>query len=277
MSIEELLCLGNKVVHKDTSKLLLGTILGINPLELNLHLHDIVEKELVDKYQECLKRLEDGEPIQYALKNVNFYGLDFYVDERVLIPRFETEELVFNTNYYINKYFSSKAKVLDLGTGSGCIGLTLKNLNKNLDVTLSDISKKSLEVARLNAGNLHLDVNIIESDLFSNINSKFDVIISNPPYVAFDDEISEIVLRNEPKTALFAGNDGLEYYEKILAECENYLSSKFMISFEIGCNQKEKVLEIINKYLKDVKVICKKDMSGRDRMIFIFKNVLITE
>ncbi len=277
MSIEELLCLGNQSLHKDTNKLLLGTLLNINPLELNLHLKDIVDKELVDRYLECLKRLEKGEPIQYALKNVNFYGFDFYVDERVLIPRFETEELVFNVNNFINKYFANQACLLDLCTGSGCIGLTLKKINSNLEVALSDVSKKALEVAKINADNLNVNVKIITSNLFTNVNTKFDVIVSNPPYVSKTDEIEEIVLKNEPNLALFANEDGLEYYRKILKDCENYLNSKYLIAFEIGNSQKDKVIELIHEYLNDVKIISKRDLSGRDRMIFIFKNVDILE
>ena len=211
------------------------------------------------------------------MKNVNFYGFDFYVDERVLIPRFETEELVFNVNNFINKYFANQACLLDLCTGSGCIGLTLKKINSNLEVALSDVSKKALEVAKINADNLNVNVKIITSNLFTNVNTKFDVIVSNPPYVSKTDEIEEIVLKNEPNLALFANEDGLEYYRKILKDCENYLNSKYLIAFEIGNSQKDKVIELIHEYLNDVKIISKRDLSGRDRMIFIFKNVDILE
>ena len=112
MKIEELLCLGNKTVHKDQTKLLLAILLNMNPLELSLHLNDIVDLEIEIKFKELLESLEKGEPLQYALKNTNFYGLDFYVDKRVLIPRFETEELVSNASNYLNKYFSNNIKVL---------------------------------------------------------------------------------------------------------------------------------------------------------------------
>ncbi len=277
MKIEELICLGNKSLHKDQVKLLLGTLLNLNPLEINLHLNDYVEEEIVKKYQDLLECLKKGEPLQYALKNVNFYGFDFYVDKRVLIPRFETEELVYNTDLYIKKYFSSNSKVLDLGTGTGCIGITLKKLNPNLDITLSDISKDALDVALINKEKLDVDVEIKESDLFSNINSKFDILISNPPYVAIDDEIDDLVKNNEPSIALYSDNNGLSYYERILATCEKYLNEKYLIAFEIGFSLQEEVLKLINKYLKDVKVITKKDMALKDRMIFIFKNIDLSE
>lgn len=277
MTIEELICLGNQVLHKDQTKLLLSSILNLNPLELSLHSNDVIEEDLVLKYKECLNCIKDGMPIQYALKKTNFYGLDFYVDKRVLIPRFETEELVYNTDIYIKKYFKKNIKVLDLCTGSGCIGLTLKHLNNNLDITLSDISKDALDIANYNAKLLDLAVNTLESDLFLNINDKFDVIVSNPPYISYSDEVSELVLKNEPSLALFADSNGLEFYEKILLNCEKYLNEKYLIAFEIGSSQKEAVINLINKYLKSVKIIAKKDIYERDRMIFIFKNINIIE
>lgn len=279
MKVEDLLCLAKKSIHTDQAKLLLATIINLNPLELNIHLNDIVEMELVDKYIKCLHYLEQGIPLQYALKEANFYGFNFYVDERVLIPRFETEELVFETNKLINKVFFNKKelKVLDLGCGSGCIGITLKKINPNLNITLSDISESALEVASLNAKNLNVVVNILQSDLFSKLNQKYDVIISNPPYISENDEVAEIVLKNEPHLALYANLNGLEFYDKILKSCHKYLKDKYLLAFEIGFQQKKAVLELIEKHLKDVLVFTKKDMAGRDRMVFILKNINIPE
>ena len=277
MKIKDLLLEGNKYVHKDQSKLILSTILEYNPLELTLRLDDEISKEIEDKFLKCIKNIKNGIPIQYALNSVNFYGLDFYVDERVLIPRFETEELVYNTDLYLKKYFDNNIKILDLGTGSGCIGLTLKHLNNNYDITLSDLSPYALEVASKNSNNLKLDVKIIESDLFKEINDKYDCIISNPPYIGENDEVDDIVSKNEPHMALYADNNGLDYYERILKDVSNYVNDKYLIAFEIGSSQKEEILNIISKYLKDVKVITKQDMSKRDRMVFIFKNIDINE
>lgn len=277
MKIKDLLLEGNKYVHKDQSKLILSTILEYNPLELTLRLDDEISKEIEDKFLKCIKNIKNGIPIQYALNSVNFYGLDFYVDERVLIPRFETEELVYNTDLYLKKYFDNNIKILDLGTGSGCIGLTLKHLNNNYDITLSDLSPYALEVASKNSNSLKLDVKIIESDLFKEINDKYDCIISNPPYIGENDEVDDIVSKNEPHMALYADNNGLDYYERILKDVSNYVNDKYLIAFEIGFSQKEDIIDLINKYLKDVKVITKQDMSKRDRMVFIFKNIDINE
>lgn len=278
MKIEELICLGNESLHKDQTKLLLSTLLNMNPLELTFHLETKVDDNIVIKFKDCLNSLQNGLPIQYALKSVNFYGYDFYVDSRVLIPRFETEELVYHTNKYIEKYFlNNNLKVLDLCCGSGCIGLTLKKINRDISLTLSDISQDALDVAKINQEKLGVEVKLVESDLFSNINDKFDIIVSNPPYVSCDDEVDEIVLKNEPSLALYADNHGLACYENILKSCETYLNNKYLIAFEIGSSQKDKVIHLINTYLKDVKIIAKQDMEGRDRMIFVFKNIEINE
>ena len=277
MLVKELILEGNKLIHKEQTNLILATLLNLNYLELSLHLNDIVDDDLKNKFMNAAKLIREGKPIQYALNNMNFYGLDFYVDERVLIPRFETEELVYNVNYYLNKYFNKNSKVLDLGCGSGCIGLTLKHLNNNLELTLSDLSPYALEVCAINMEKLNLEGKIIESDLFTNISSKFDCIVSNPPYISEDDAVDSIVKENEPHMALYANNNGLEFYERILEGCSNYLNEKYLIAFEIGASEKEEVLNLINKYLSDVNVITKCDMAGLDRMIFIFKNINLNE
>ena len=276
MTIEELIVYGNKYLHKDEVKLILSTILGINPLELTLNLSKKVDLELVDKFKKAILYVNSGKPIQYALSNACFYGYDYYVNENVLIPRFETEELVMHVINYINNYFEN-ANVLDLCAGSGCIGLTLKKECHNISITLSDISEKALNVLNINKEKLGVNGEVILSDLFENINNKFDIIVSNPPYIAYSDEVDDLVLNNEPHLALYADKDGLEIYERILKDCENYLNNSYIIAFEIGSSQKDRIIELINKYLDNVKIITKKDASNRDRFIFIFKNININE
>ena len=216
-----------------------------------------------------IKRLEK-EPIQYILNTSNFYGYDFFANKNVLIPRFETEELVNETLKLIDKKFNNKSiKVLDLCTGSGCIGITLKKENPKLDITLSDISKKALKIAKINSK--ELDIRIIQGDLLKPFikKEKFSVIISNPPYISFDEEIDIKVKQNEPKRALYSKQKGLYYYEKILKKIDCVLEDDYIVAFEIGMNQKDDITKIIDEYIINKEVICKKDLQGRDRMIFI--------
>lgn len=270
MTVEELIVYGKGKTSSDHAKMLLSSYLDVNPLELLTILDKEVDSDIEKLYKSSLEALKENKPIQYVIGNVNFYGLKFIVNKNVLIPRFETEELVEQVVEYTKDLNKDKIKILDLGCGSGAIGLTLKSILKDSEVTLTDISKDALEVANLNANNLNLDVTFIESDWFSNIKlEKYDIIVSNPPYVRTDEEIEEIVKNNEPSLALYGGVDGLDCYRKILANIKPYLNNKFLIAFEIGESQKEEIYDIVNKYLKDIEITCKKDLYGRNRMIFV--------
>ena len=273
MTIEELLVYGKSHCHSDHAKILLGELIGLNPLELLNHLNDLIPQDKVDLYKKEVLALEEGKPLQYVLGYVNFYGNKFYIDERCLIPRFETEELVENTIKYIEKYFPNPVDIIDLGTGSGIIGLTLEKKVSTNSVDLVDISKEALEVTKINKDNLNSKANLIESDFFNNINDKYDVIISNPPYIKDNEEIEDIVKNNEPHLALYAGEKGLDCYEKILSNISNHMKDKCLIAFEIGYTQKEDITNLVNKYLDNVRIESKKDLSDKDRMLFIFKNL----
>lgn len=270
MTVEELIVYGKGKTSSDHAKMLLSSYLDVNPLELLTILDKEVDSDIEKLYKSSLEALKENKPIQYVIGNVNFYGLKFIVNKNVLIPRFETEELVEQVVEYTKDLNKDKIKILDLGCGSGAIGLTLKSILKDSEVTLTDISKDALEVAKLNANNLNLDVTFIESDWLSNVKlEKYDIIVSNPPYIRTDEEIEEIVKNNEPSLALYGGVDGLDCYRKILANIKPYLNNKFLIAFEIGESQKEEIYDIINKYLKDIEITCKKDLYGRNRMIFV--------
>ena len=273
MTIEELLVFGKSHCHSDHTKILLGELLGLNPLELLNHLNDIVPSDKVELYKKEVEALEKGKPLQYVLGYVNFYGNKFIIDERCLIPRFETEELVENTIKYINRYFNNPIDIIDLGTGSGVIGLTLENKVSTNSVDLVDISKDALEVTRINKDNLNSNSNLIESDFFTNIDKKYDVIISNPPYIKDNEEIEDIVKNNEPHLALYAGEKGLDCYEKILKDVSNHMKERCLIAFEIGYTQAQDIINLVNKYLDNVRIEVKKDLSDKDRMLFIFKNL----
>ena len=270
MTVEELIVYGKGKTSSDHAKMLLSSYLDVNPLELLTILDKEVDSNIEKLYKSSLEALKENKPIQYVIGNVNFYGLKFIVNKNVLIPRFETEELVEQVVEYTKDLNKDKIKILDLGCGSGAIGLTLKSILKDSEVTLVDITKEALEVAKLNANNLNLDVTFIESDWFSNVKlEQYDIIVSNPPYIRTDEEIEEIVKNNEPSLALYGGVDGLDCYRKILANIKPYLNNKFLIAFEIGESQKEEIYDIVNKYLKDIEITCKKDLYGRNRMIFV--------
>lgn len=220
-------------------------------------------------YDKVLCELKSGKPIQYIIGNVNFYGNTIDVNESVLIPRFETELLVEKTITKIKKYFpNQKVSIIDLGTGSGCIAISLK---KNLDATVDalDISKDALEVAKTNAQKNNAVINFINDDMTTYQRKKYDIIISNPPYIRFDEPIMDIVKNNEPSIALYAKEDGLYYYRKILENIKNITNDKFLICFEIGLNQSTAIVDIAKKILDNVSITVEKDYSDKERFIFI--------
>lgn len=223
-----------------------------------------------NEWEDAIEKLDIGISPQYIVGNVDFYGNIIKVDRRVLIPRFETELLVEKTILYIKKLFNKQIKILDVGTGSGCIAISLKKETNNY-VVACDVSEDALEVAKVNALENAVDVEFICSDIFSNIRNKFDVIISNPPYIAYDEKIEDVVNNNEPHIALYADQDGLYFYEKILCNCREYLNNSFLIAFEIGCKQANEVKKMAYKYLgRDIIVKVDKDYNDRDRFVFIY-------
>lgn len=222
-----------------------------------------------DKFKEGMKRLENGEPVQYIVGNVNFYGNELMVNPNVLIPRFETEELVSKTASYVRKYHFANASVLDMGTGSGAIGITLKKMFPKFSVVASDVSKKALEVASLNASFNDVSISFVESDLFEKITGRFSILISNPPYLSYGEDIMDIVYQNEPHMALFAEEDGLYFYKRIIREASSYLEEKSMLAFEIGYKQGYFLSTYAKKYFPKALIQVEKDLSGRDRFLFI--------
>ena len=229
---------------------------------------EYLKKYYKGNIEDALKRLKNGEPVQYIVGEVDFCGNILKVNKNVLIPRFETEELVDQTIKYINKFFDKKVDILDIGTGSGAIAISLKK-KVNSNVTATDISKEALDVAKENAILNKVDIDFINTNIYENIDNKFDVVISNPPYIAYGEEIMDIVKNNEPHTALYADNNGLYFYEQILKNIKTILKEKYLISFEIGEKQFNDIKKYKDLYLPESNITCKKDMQGRDRMVFI--------
>lgn len=272
-TVEDLIVYGKSKVHSTHAKMLLANLLDKNPLELLNYLDMEVSSDIIEKYLNQLEVLSSNKPIQYVIGTSNFYGNDYIVNEHTLIPRFETEELVEKTLEYMEEFFPNQPlKVIDLGCGTGCIGITIKKKKPTSDVTLVDISEETLKVTQENATRLNAEVTIIKSDFFTNIKDKFDVVISNPPYIKDNEEIEDIVKNNEPHLALYAGSDGLDAYRKILSTIKDHLNNQYLIAFEIGYTQKEEVTNLIRENLPDSTIIAKQDMQGRNRMIFAYKN-----
>ena len=251
-------------------KLALEQVLNLSKPELIVNKDRELTKKEYKKYQKINKKLKK-EPIQYILKKAYFYNNEFYVNKHVLIPRPETEVLVEKTNNLINKHFKNKKiDILDIGTGSGVIAITLKQLNTNTNITATDISNKALKVARRNSINKRTRIKFIKTNLYKGLSEKYDVIISNPPYI--DEKsttIEEKVKKTEPKIALFAKEEGLFYYREILKNIDKILRKRYIIAFEIGENQGKKIAEIAREYLPNSKIVIEKDYNGFDRYIFI--------
>lgn len=275
MTYEQLLKFSQKEAVKfnkevEAVKLLLMELSNQDPHTFYLNLKSEVDEKFKKHFEEQLtKYLKHDIPVQHLIGHAYFYGHAFLVNEHVLIPRSETEQLVEEVLYLYDQYFEhEKVRVLDLGTGSGCIGLTLSLEEKNMDVSVSDISIKALEVAKNNSEKLNADVSIIHSDLFENIKGTFDIIVSNPPYIP-DEEALDNIVKKEPDVALFGGSLGVDFYEKILKQIKPFLKEKALIAFEHGYMQNDVIRAFVNKHLPNAVVIQKKDLQQKDRFTFV--------
>lgn len=237
-----------------------------------MKINELDKKELIklNKWNKLtMSLLEKDYPVQYIIGYVDFYGLKINVNEFTLIPRYETEYLIELTLKEIKKMNLDNPKILDLCTGSGAIGLTLKSLLPSSEVTLSDISKDALMVANKNKNELNLDVNIIESDLFKNIQGKFDVIISNPPYVMTNETLPKDVLY-EPHLALYSGPKGIDHIEEIFKNIKSHLNNKYLIALEINEKSETDIINLIKTYFeKNINYKFMKDLAGKTRYLFI--------
>ncbi len=244
--------------------LLLEHVMNTERGDLFAHPDRILSDDEEKTYFGLIERRNTGEPVQYITGKTYLYGLEFFCDRSVLIPRFDTEVLVEETI----KKAPKDSELLDLCTGSGCIALCVKHEREDIAVSASDISKDALNVAKKNSENLGLKINLIHSDLFSNIDDRFDIIVSNPPYIptnvirGLDEKVKDF----EPEGALDGGEDGLDFYRIIAKEAVRFLKGESLLIMEIGYDQGESVSGILSENgYKDIKVI--KDLNGLDRVV----------
>lgn len=285
-------------------KILIEYVFKISKEKLIIKYKDEINNKKVEEFRNLLKKLENGIPIQYIINNQEFMGLNFYVDEDVLIPQPDTEVLVEEVIKYCNELRNNEPedketnkdykeniekesiinkedkninkktiKILDLCTGSGIIGISIYKYLENVEIYASDISQKALNIAKKNTNLNNAKINFINSDMFENIHIKdFDIIVSNPPYIE-----SKVIkslskeVQNEPKLALDGGEDGLKFYRSILENAKDYLRKNGAIFLEIGYDQKEKIEEILKSYKIYKETKCIKDFGGNNRVIIIKK------
>lgn len=243
-------------------------VLNMSSAELRFEGQNALDPEALERMNECLRRRQQGEPVQYILKRADFMGLRLYVDNRVLIPRQDTETLVEAA--VIALQAQKRPRVLDLCTGSGAIGLSIGTLVPGAEVTLSDVSAGALEVARRNAHELNVDVTLRHGDLFKAIGrEKYDLIASNPPYVRSSEmEELQAEVRFEPAIALDGGLDGLNFYRRIAAEASNHLLPGGSLYLEVGLDEARDVLELIRDGLDPAETGTLKDLNGVDRVVW---------
>ncbi len=253
-------------------KLLFMHSTGLDNSQIYLNIDKKIDEGTKDKFEDLVKiYVEKNIPVQYIMGYDYFYGHKILVNEDVLIPRFETEELVSNVLMeYDNHFFGEKVEVVDVGTGSGCIALALALEESNFTVSATDISEESLKIATQNAKNNNIDITFYQGNMLEPLKGKkYDILVSNPPYIPDTEFVESIVKDNEPHLALFGGNDGLKFYKEILEGAHEVLNKKFIIAFEHAYNTGDAIREIarVNFVNADIKTI--KDMQGKDRMTFI--------
>ncbi|MGL5041738.1 MAG: peptide chain release factor N(5)-glutamine methyltransferase [Culicoidibacterales bacterium] len=272
----------NQCLAKDMSehpaRLLLMHILEMESYQLFSNLEEEMdEAKRLDYFTQLGRYTDNNEPIQYIIGYEYFAGRNLIVTPGALIPRPETEELVHEILFLLDDHFSvelgyDKINVVDIGTGSGAIAISIAAEEPRVQMSASDISVEALEVTKLNAQKFDITLNLYQGDMVKPLikaGVKVDVLISNPPYIPAEEEIESIVKENEPHVALFGGSDGLQFYKAILGDAKQILNERYLLAFEIGYDQGTRLLEIAKTEFPEAKIYLKQDMQQKDRMLFI--------
>lgn len=306
MKVQEALNIGKENLKKNNiedasliTRILLASILMCSREKLVIEYNEELKKEDEKEFFKYIEKIAKGYPMQYITNSQEFMKMCFYVDERVLIPRPDTEILVEEVIKICKE--KNKKNILELCTGSGAIAISLAKYLENIEITATDISKEALEIAIKNKELLltktieetknskqnqsaqyqdfvhfsnsknRQNINFIQSDMFQNIDKKYDLIVSNPPYIK-EKVIEQYSLKYEPRIALEGGEDGLKFYRTIINEGYKYLNSKGIIALEIGFDQKEDVINIAKSTGKYKNIYYLKDLGGNDRIVVLEAN-----
>jgi len=276
----EALCLAaDKEPH--AARLLLMDRLNLESYELYAALDQKLRPEVVESYFETLDRyVKHNEPMQYILGHAYFAGRELFVDERVLIPRPETEELAYEVILHMDELFDDTDRYpcincADVGTGSGALAVTLVAEEPRVQMYATDISEEALIVARKNAESFAPNITFLVGDMLQPLIEQgiiLDVLVSNPPYIPAQEDVAAIVVDNEPHVALFGGEDGLDFYRIILEQAKYVLApDQYLIAFEIGHDQAERLTALAQEHCVGADIWVQQDIQGRDRMLFIAK------
>ena len=275
----------NQLIHKhykafnekglspNTLKAFIFELCNDEGINLYMEMDNEAKPIIEEKYEEGVVRMLNGEPMNYVLGYSYFFGYRMLVNKDVLIPRYETEELVGYILSNYDEYFpKQKIDVCDVGTGSGAIAISLKKEENNLNVFASDISFEALDMAKKNAELNDADVKFMQGSMlqpYIDNNIKVDILVSNPPYIKNDEVMETSVVDYEPHVALFGGDDGLKFYRMIFEDAHKILKEKALMFFEMGYDQKENLTALAKQYFPKAIINVKKDINGKDRMLMI--------
>ncbi|WP_100332486.1 peptide chain release factor N(5)-glutamine methyltransferase [Bacillus xiapuensis] len=260
----------------NAGEILLQHVLKMRRSELFAHLHLELTNQQLTEWRQQVERHAEGVPVQYITGKEEFYGRSFHVNPSVLIPRPETEELIWHALRLMKEHFPETASLTmaDIGTGSGILAITMKLERPDLDVYAVDLSEEALQTAQQNGEKWQADVKWMQGDLLEPLASagiKLDVLLSNPPYIPIGDkeELSPVVADHEPHLALFGGKDGLAIYRRFSEQLARVLKPRALVGFEVGAGQGEAVAALLQKAFPEAAVEVKRDINGKDRMVFL--------
>ncbi|MBE6115500.1 MAG: peptide chain release factor N(5)-glutamine methyltransferase [Erysipelotrichaceae bacterium] len=265
-------------ISDEAVQILMLELCSMSHNDLYLNYDQEMPENLYKEFKDGVSRLLQNEPLQYILGYQWFYGYKIKVNEDVLIPRYETEELVANVLADSDYFFPDEdvIDIADVGTGSGAIALALKKEESKFNMYATDISETALKVAGENARDNDVEITFLQGDMLQPLidrNIRLDILVSNPPYIPRQQEIQKSVDQYEPHVALFGGDDGLYFYRKIFADAHKVIKEKSFLAFEIGYDEKEAIVKEVEKYFPNDRYEVLKDINKKDRMLFIYHGI----